>query len=133
MMRAWLVQADLPEPSHVVVNLLRSPLEKAQVKSRHITLDFAFERDFSTRKKAYGHRGVSDCRKPAGPGIPKFSRDKLIADLGGPGRNIVQTVVAHGGESPILEVYRHLAMQMEQNINPQAADPFQISEKKDPW
>jgi hypothetical protein len=106
MVRAWIVHVDLPEPSHLVTDVLRFPLEKAQLKSRNHTLDFALERDLGARKKAHGHLGFPNGAKPARRGIPKFRRDQLVSDRSRSGRNSVQTVVAHGRESPILAVPR---------------------------
>lgn len=57
MVRTWIVQVDLPEPSHFVMNAPRFLLEKAQLKSSNLTLDFAFERDLGPGKKAHGHLG----------------------------------------------------------------------------
>jgi hypothetical protein len=91
MVRVWIVQVDLPEPSHLVTDVLRLLLEKAQLKSRSRTPDFAFERDLGTRKKAHGHFRFPNGGKPAGRGIPKFRRDQLISDLRRPGCNSVRT------------------------------------------
>src|SRR5579864_4076453 len=98
VVRVWIVQIDLPEPSHRVTDVFRLSLEKAQPKSSNLTLDFAFKHDLGARKKAHGHLGFSNCREPACRGIPKFGRDQLISDLCGSRCNSVQAVVAHGME-----------------------------------
>jgi hypothetical protein len=98
MVRVPIVQVHLPKPSHRVTDVLRLSLEKAQLKSRNLTLDFAFERDFRARKKAHGHLRLSNGGKPASRGIPKLRRDQLISDRRWPGCNMVQTVITHGME-----------------------------------
>jgi hypothetical protein len=55
MMRVWIVQIDLPESTYRVMNSLRFPLEKTQLKSRSHALDFLLERDLGARKQAHGH------------------------------------------------------------------------------
>src|SRR3984893_6859852 len=102
MVRVRIVQVDLPEPCHLVTDVLRFPLEKAQAKSPNLTLDFAFERDLGARKKEHGHLRFSDRGKPACRGTPKFRCDQLVSDGRRSGLNIVQTVVAHDRGSPIL-------------------------------
>jgi hypothetical protein len=96
VVRTWIVHVDLPEPGHCVTDPLRLFLEKPQLKSSKLTLDFVFERHLGTGKKAYRHLGFLNGAKPACRGIPKFGRDQLVSDLRRSGRNNVQTVVAHG-------------------------------------
>jgi hypothetical protein len=108
MVRMWIFHVDLPEPSHRVTDVLRFPLEKAQLKSSNLTLDFAFERNLGAGKKAHGYLGFPNRRKPARRGIPKFRRDQLVSDLRRSGRNNVQTIVPHGRGSPILAVPANL-------------------------
>jgi hypothetical protein len=103
MVRIWILQVDLSEPSHLVTDVVRFPLEQAQPKSRNLTLDFAFKHDLGARKKADSYLGFPNGAKPAGRGIPKFRRDQLISDLRRSGSNIVQTVVAHGRGAPIVQ------------------------------
>src|SRR6266851_2333530 len=99
MVRTRIVQVDLPEPRHLVVDLPLALLEKAQLKSRNLSLDLAFERDLGAGKKAHRNLGFSNRREPVRGGIPKLRCDQLVSDLRGSGRNIVQTVVAHVGNS----------------------------------
>jgi hypothetical protein len=110
MVRIRIVQVHLPKPSYLVTEVLRFPPEKAQLKSSNLTLDFAFERDLSARKKAHGYLGLSSGGESAGRGIPKFRGDQLVSDRRRSGHNIVQTVVAHGGEAPIFGARQPVAL-----------------------
>jgi hypothetical protein len=103
MVRIWILQVDLSEPSYLVTDVVRFPLEKAQPKSSNLTLDFAFKHDLGAREKAHGHLGFSNYREPACRGIQKLGRDQLISDLRRSGSNTVQTVVAHGRGVPIIQ------------------------------
>src|SRR5580704_5320160 len=102
MVRVRIVQVHLPEPSHLVTDALRLPLEKAQLKSGSRTLDFAFERDLGARKKADSYFRFTTGGKPTGRGIPKFRRDQLVSDLRRSECDSVQTVVAHGRGAPMV-------------------------------
>src|SRR3984893_9355651 len=103
VVRTWVVQVDLPEPPNPVRDVPRFPLEKTQEKSGLLPLNFAIERDLSTRKKAHGHLGFSDCGESVCRGIPKLRRNQLFSDLGWSRRNFVQAVVAHGRGAPICQ------------------------------
>src|SRR6202521_5770410 len=106
MVRTWIVHVDLPEPSHRVRDLLRFPLEKAQLKSRNHPLDLVLEHDLGARKKADRHLRFPDGRKPTGRRIPKFRRDEFVSDLRRSRCSSVQTVVAHGRGAPMVAVPR---------------------------
>jgi hypothetical protein len=43
MVRIWILQVDLSEPSYLMTDVVRFPLEQAQPKSRDLTPDFAFK------------------------------------------------------------------------------------------
>src|SRR5262249_53814028 len=55
VVRAWIIQVDLPEPPDPVRNLPRFFLEKTQEKSGLFALHIGIERDLGAREKAYGH------------------------------------------------------------------------------
>src|SRR5215468_3473426 len=82
VVRAWIVQVDLPEPSHFVRDVPRFLPEKAQEKSGLLALDFAIERDLGTGKKAHGHLGFSNFGESVCRGVPKLRRDQPVSDLG---------------------------------------------------
>src|SRR6516165_6880357 len=103
MVRTRIVQVHLPKPSDLVRETLRFPPEKAQSESGNLTLDFAFEHDLRAWRKAHRYFGFPNGGEATGCGLPKFRRDQLVSDLRRSGCNIVQTVVAHGGEAPIFE------------------------------
>jgi hypothetical protein len=57
MVRVWILHVDLPKPSHLVTDVLRFPLEKAQPKSPNLTLDLLLERNLGARKQADSYLG----------------------------------------------------------------------------
>ena len=69
-----------------------------KLEAGEMTLNLFLKNDLGARKEADGyprffHRGKSACGC-----IPELRRDQLVPDPGGPRRNAVQAVVAHGEE-----------------------------------
>jgi len=82
VVRAWIVQIDLPEPPNPVRDMPRFLLEETQEKSCFLPSDFVIERDLGTSKKTHRYLGFSDQGKSVGRGVPKFRRNQFVADLG---------------------------------------------------
>jgi hypothetical protein len=96
MVRARLVDVHLPESGDPVRQRPGPPEQK--LEAGEMTLDLFLKNDLGARKEADGyprffHRGKSACGC-----IPELRRDQLVPDPGGPRRNAVQAVVAHGEE-----------------------------------
>jgi hypothetical protein len=96
MVRARLVHVHLPESGDPVMQRPGPPEQK--LEAGEMTLDLFLKNDLGARKEADGyprffHRGKSACGC-----IPELRRDQLVPDPGGPRRNAVQAVVAHGEE-----------------------------------
>jgi len=84
VVRAWIVQVDLPESSNPVRDVTRLFLEQAQQKPGLLSLNVVFERELCTREEAHGHFRFSDRRESVCCGVPKLGRDQLVSDLGRP-------------------------------------------------
>jgi hypothetical protein len=82
VVRAGIVQVDLPEPPDPVRDVPRFFLEKAQEKSRLLALDIAIERYLGAGEKAHGHLRLSDCGESLRRRIPKLRRNQLVSNLG---------------------------------------------------
>jgi hypothetical protein len=96
MVRAGIVHIHLPEPCDPVRQRFGPPEQK--LESGEMALDLVLEGDLRSRKETDGyprffHRGKAACGC-----IPELRRDQLVPDPGGPRRDAVQTVVAHGKE-----------------------------------
>src|SRR5215470_19138159 len=84
VVRTWIVQVDLPEPSHLVRDVPRFLPEKTQEKSGLLALDFAVECDLGAGKKAHGHLGLSNCGESVCRRVPELRRNQPVANLGRP-------------------------------------------------
>jgi len=82
VVRARIIQVDLPEPPDPVRDVPRFFLEKTQEKSGLLAPDIAVERDLGTREKAYGHLRFSDCGESVRGRVPKLRRNQLVSNLG---------------------------------------------------
>ena|SRR6266566_7592333 len=82
VVRAWIIQVDLPEPPDPMRDVPRFFLEKTQEKTGLLAPDIAVERDLGAREKAYGHLGFSNCGKSICGRVPKLRRNQLVANLG---------------------------------------------------
>ena len=82
VVRAWIIQVDLPEPPNPVFDVPRFFTKKTQEKSGLFSLNFAFERDLGTWEKTYGHFWVSDRGESLCRRVPKLRRNQLVPDFG---------------------------------------------------
>jgi hypothetical protein len=82
MVRAWIIQVDLPEPPDPVRDVPRFLLEKTQEKSGLLALDIAIERYLGAGQKAYGLLRFSDCGESVRRRVPKLRRNQLVSNLG---------------------------------------------------
>lgn len=84
------VKIDLPKPRDLVHRFPRR-----QEAERCIALDLLFECQFGSGQQANGNTRLGGISKAARDGIGKLCRYQLVTDLGGPGRNIMKTIVTH--------------------------------------
>src|SRR5262249_8929499 len=84
------MEIHLPEAGDLV-----GRLSGRQEPERTIALDLFFECKFCPRQQTDGHARLARVRKAARDRTGKLCRYKLVADLGGSGRNAVKTVVTH--------------------------------------
>src|SRR5215470_10241248 len=82
VVRAWIIQVDLPEPPDPVRDVPRFFLEKTQEKSGLLAPDIAVERDLGAGEKAYGHLRLADCAESVRRRVPKLRRNQLVSNLG---------------------------------------------------
>jgi hypothetical protein len=82
VVRAWIIQVDLPEPPDPVSDVPRFFLEKTEEKSGLLALDIAIERDLGAGEKAHGHLGFADCGESVRRRVPKLRRNQLVSNLG---------------------------------------------------
>jgi len=82
VMRAWIVQVDLPKPPNPMRNLTRFLLEETQEKSRLLSPDIAVECDLGAREKTDGHFRLSDRGESLCRGVPELRRNQPVSDLG---------------------------------------------------
>src|SRR5262249_61648774 len=90
VVRAWIIQVDLPEPPDPVLDVPRFLLEKTQEKSGLLALDIAIERNLGAGEKAYGHLGFAVCGESLRRRVPKLRRDQLVSNLGRSGRDVME-------------------------------------------
>src|SRR5262249_51829671 len=90
MVRRRPIEIDLAEAGDLV-----GRFSGRQEPERTFALDLFFECKFRPREQTDGHIRVAWVRKAARDRTWKLCRYKLVADLGGAGRNMVKTVVAH--------------------------------------
>ena len=89
MMRR-LLEVHLPEAGDLVGALWGPPESE-----RRVAPDLFFECKFCPREQTDGYARLAWVRKAERDRIWKMCRYKLVADLGGSGRNMVKTVVTH--------------------------------------
>jgi hypothetical protein len=82
VVRARIIQVDLPEPPDPMRDVPRFFLEKAQEKSGLLAAHIALERNLGTREKAYGHLRLSNSGESVRRRVPKLRRNQLVSDLG---------------------------------------------------
>src|SRR5262249_12206516 len=90
MVRRRPIEIDLAEAGDLV-----GRFSGRQEPERTYALDLFFECKFRPRQQTDGHARLARVRKAASDRIWKLRRYKLVADLGGSGRNMVKTVVTH--------------------------------------
>jgi hypothetical protein len=64
-----------------------------------MTLDFFFEHKFCSWQQTHRHARLIDRGESTGECVWEIGGDQLVADSGGPGRNSMKTVIAHGRRS----------------------------------
>src|SRR5262249_28299280 len=84
------MEIHLPEAGDLV-----GRLSARQEPERTFALDLFLECKFCPREQTDGYVRVARVRKAARDRTWKLCRYKLVADLGGSGRNMVKTVVTH--------------------------------------
>jgi hypothetical protein len=94
MMRARIIHVHLPESRHSVRQDLCPSEEK--LEAGKMALDLVLKSNLCPWKEANRYSRFVRRREAPGGGIPELRGDQLIPDLCRPGRNAVQTVVAHG-------------------------------------
>jgi hypothetical protein len=82
VVRARIIQVDLPEPPDPVRDVPRFFLEKAEEKSGLRALDIAIERNLGAGEKAYGHLRFSDRGEAVRRRVPELRRNQLVSNLG---------------------------------------------------
>jgi hypothetical protein len=86
-----LIEVDLAEASHLV-----RQFPGGQEREPSVSFDFFFvECKFCAWQQADGNARLPGVTEAPRNGIGKMCRYKLVADLGGSGRNGVKTVVTH--------------------------------------
>jgi len=97
MVGAGVVHVHLPEPCDPVRQRFGPPEQK--LETGEMTLDLILKGDLGAGKKADGYpRFFQRGEAPRGC-IPELRRDQLVPNPGGPRRDVVQAVVAHGMSS----------------------------------
>ena len=96
MMRARIIHVHLPESRHSVRQDLCPSEEK--LEAGKMALDLVLKSNLCPWKEANRYSRFVRRREAPGGGIPELRGDQLVSDPGGPGRNAVQAVVAHGKE-----------------------------------
>ena len=78
---------DLTENSRFLTSVLR--------EQKTCVLDLVVERNLGTRQYADRYTWFSNCCKSTTFSAVEFGSDQLVANLGGPGRDMMQAVIAH--------------------------------------
>jgi tetratricopeptide (TPR) repeat protein len=92
---------DALKQYEALANESQKPALRAEsaVRGGMIALDLVLEGDLGARKEADSYSRFFHRGKAAGGCIPELRGDQLVPNPGGPGRNAVQAVVAHGKSS----------------------------------
>jgi len=91
-----VVHVDLPESRQPLADLLVRQDADAE---RRLAFDILVEGDLGAGQQANGNVRIADCRETAGDRVGEPRRCQFVADLGGTRRDVVQTIVAHRGDS----------------------------------
>ena len=91
VMNVRLVVIDLTEPRHFLPDFS----VREEGAERRVVFHVALERELGARKQAHRHVRVVAGGEAAGDRIVEFRRYEFVADLGGPGCDVLQTVVTH--------------------------------------
>src|SRR5262249_28135550 len=91
-----IVHVDLPETREALSDLL---VRKDADAEGRLAFDILVERDLGAGQQANRDVRIADRREPAGDRVDELGRYELVADLGGTRGDMVQTIVAHGGDS----------------------------------
>src|SRR6516164_8425808 len=87
-----VVHVDLPKTREALADPL---VRKDSNSKRRLAFHIRLERNLGARKQADRDVRLSDCGKTTRDGIAEFGHDQLVLDPGGPGCDVVQTVVTH--------------------------------------
>src|SRR5438874_7790457 len=93
-------QNDLPEAREPLADFLVRQNTDAE---RRLTFDILVECDLGTGQQADRNVRLSDRSESASNRIVEFRRHQLVLDLGGPVRDVMQTVVTHRRHSSSCE------------------------------
>src|SRR6516164_8399284 len=100
MMGHRVVHINLPEAREPLPDFLVRQNADAE---RRLTFDILVECDLGTGQQADRDVRLSDRRESASNRIVEFRRHQLVLDLGGPVRDVMQTVVTHRRHSSSCE------------------------------
>src|SRR3954452_9681474 len=116
-----VVHIDLPEAREPLSDFLVPQDTDAE---RRLTFGILVECDLGTGKQADRKGWLSDRRKTTGNRVVEFRRHQLVLDLGGPVRDVMQTIVTH----------RRPPLPVKTGISPQTPEPgVKISAFSRPW
>src|SRR5579871_2357615 len=95
MMHVRLLGIDLAKPSHPLAEIAKAE-SRDETSERVVIFDVFFECDLGAGKQTHRHFRFAGGGKPASGRVVESLGRQFVSDLGGSGRYVVQTIVAHG-------------------------------------